>query len=343
MKSTIYIGAAAVLALLAPLMIVLLGGDSKGSASLAGVASNIPPEYAAIITKAGSICEGITPALIAAQIEAESNWNPTAVSHAGAQGIAQFMPTTWAVAGKDGDGDGVADVNNPQDAIWSQGHYMCDLLTSTRGLVEGGQAKDDPVDLALAAYNAGLGAVQSFGGIPPYPETMAYVEKIKSLAATRYAPTAAGGSNASVVAWAISQRGTPYRGEGSGACGSMGPDCYDCCGLVWAAFKNGRGIDLPMSIPGETLARRKCENALYSATQFGGTYVPADVSHLQPGDILAFQSTSVDPAVDYITHVALYIGNGEFIDAAPGYGVNTYPLGWGEAADKMFPQALRIP
>ena len=62
MKSTIYLGAAAVLALLAPLMIILLGGDSKGSASLAGAASNIPPEYAAIITKAGSICEGITPA-----------------------------------------------------------------------------------------------------------------------------------------------------------------------------------------------------------------------------------------------------------------------------------------
>ena len=119
--------------LLIPVLLVtmplMMSGDNdsdkkdkvKGAAQ--GVA-NVPGEYQGVVLRAGSICPEITPPLIAAQIEAESNWNPNAGSGAGAQGMAQFMPGTWASAGKDGDGDGKADILNPKDAIYSQGAYM---------------------------------------------------------------------------------------------------------------------------------------------------------------------------------------------------------------------------
>ena len=79
-------------------------------------------------TSATKTCPRLTPSLLAAQVEVESNWNPRAESPAGAQGLAQFMPATWATWGRDGDRDGAADVMNPLDAIAAQGALMCDLL-----------------------------------------------------------------------------------------------------------------------------------------------------------------------------------------------------------------------
>src|SRR4051794_12797108 len=101
--------------------------------------------------------------LLAAQIYAESNFNPFAVSPAGAQGIAQFMPGTAAGLG----------LRNPFDApaaIDAQAHLMHDLL-----------GRFASVPLALAAYNAGPGAVAACGCVPPYAETQAYVAKIVGL------------------------------------------------------------------------------------------------------------------------------------------------------------------
>jgi murein DD-endopeptidase MepM/ murein hydrolase activator NlpD len=103
---------------------------------------------------------------------------PRAISPAGAQGLAQFMPVTWASEGVDGDGDGVRDPFNPADAIVTQASFLCkllDLVSVDRRLA------GDPLDLALAAYNAGLGAVQRAHGIPPYPETENYVRRIRAL------------------------------------------------------------------------------------------------------------------------------------------------------------------
>ena len=143
--------------------------------------SNVPAEYQADVERAGTVCPVITSPLIAAQIEAESNWNPNAGSPAGAQGIAQFMPGTWASVGLDGDGDGRADILNPHDAIWTQAHYMCSLAAQMQSYLDQGRVHGDVVDLALAAYNAGSGAVLSAGGIPPYAETRTYVARIRSL------------------------------------------------------------------------------------------------------------------------------------------------------------------
>ena len=55
----------------------------------------VPAQYAALVQQAGSICPAAPPSIIAAQIEAESGWDPNSVSSAGAQGISQFMPGTW--------------------------------------------------------------------------------------------------------------------------------------------------------------------------------------------------------------------------------------------------------
>lgn len=143
--------------------------------------SNVPVIYQDDVQRAGSICQEVTVPLIAAQIEQESNWNPKASSPAGAQGIAQFMPDTWAHVGKDGDGDGKADVLNAHDAIFTQGHYMCSMVSTVTTYVKEGKVHGDIIDLALASYNAGAGAVLKAGGIPNYSETKSYIMRIKSL------------------------------------------------------------------------------------------------------------------------------------------------------------------
>ena len=94
---------------------------------------------------------------------AESNFNPFAVSPAGAQGIAQFMPTTALSYG-------LRDPFDAQAAIDAQAHLMSDLLRQF-----GSPA------LALAAYNAGPAPVAACGCVPPIPETTAYVARILAL------------------------------------------------------------------------------------------------------------------------------------------------------------------
>jgi hypothetical protein len=106
----------------------------------------------------------VSAGLLAAQLEAESGFNPRAVSPAGALGIAQFMPGTAASYG-------LRDPFDPVAAIDAQAHLMSDLLRQFGS-----------VPLALAAYNAGSGAVAGCHCIPPYPETRAYVARILALA-----------------------------------------------------------------------------------------------------------------------------------------------------------------
>lgn len=150
------------------------GAEESHTSNVTGV----PAEYRDDVIKAGNICELVTAPIIAAQIYAESNWNPAATSSAGAQGIAQFMPDTWKTQGKDGDGDGVADIENAHDQIYSEGMYMCSLAESVKKDLDAGKITGDSLQLTIAAYNAGLGNVEKAGTIPPYSETQQYVEKI---------------------------------------------------------------------------------------------------------------------------------------------------------------------
>lgn len=103
---------------------------------------------------------GLDPALLAGLIKAESNFDPDAGSPAGAQGLTQLMPGTQTSVG-------VTDPTDPMQAIMGGAQVLSEHLQSFGS-----------VELALAAYNAGPGAVQEHGGIPPYAETQAYVPRV---------------------------------------------------------------------------------------------------------------------------------------------------------------------
>jgi soluble lytic murein transglycosylase-like protein len=144
----------------------------------------VPAEYRALVVSAAKSCPGLDVHVFAAQLDQESHWNPLAVSSHGGQGIAQFLPGTWATYGVDGDGNGKKDIWDPKDAIPSAARFDCVLLEDTRTI------PGNRVQLMLAAYNAGLGAVDRYHGVPPFPETRAYVQQILSRAKVlRIAPT----------------------------------------------------------------------------------------------------------------------------------------------------------
>lgn len=141
-----------------------------------------PPEWAKWYQKAGGICPDISSSLLAAQGQQETGFRADVTSPAGADGPGQFMPGTWPSWGKDYDGDGKVDIRSPGDAIMAQGHFMCSLAKQMRGWVDKGQVREPSrggiAALALAGYNAGPGAVQQARGVPPYPETIKYVDII---------------------------------------------------------------------------------------------------------------------------------------------------------------------
>lgn len=141
----------------------VIGSGGEGSAP-GGTAlpSFVPPRFHRPLLEAAAHWN-VSAALLAAQLMAESNFDPFAVSPAGAQGIAQFIPSTAAAYGLD-------DPFDPAAAIDAQAHLMSDLI----------RRLGDP-QLALAAYNAGPAPVEACHCVPGYPETRAYVSRILAL------------------------------------------------------------------------------------------------------------------------------------------------------------------
>jgi len=132
----------------------------------------VPSQYRALVLSAAERCPAIPAEILAAQIATESGWDPLAISGAGAQGIAQFMPGVWAEVGIDANSDGKTDIWDPQDAIPTAAQFNCQNRKLVKS-VSGNRLKN-----TLAAYNAGYGAVRRYDGIPPYPETQNYVERV---------------------------------------------------------------------------------------------------------------------------------------------------------------------
>ena len=119
--------------------------------------------YNRIIAKAAD-AHLLDPALIRAVIHAESSFRPQVVSKKGAVGLMQLMPQTAAFLG-------VQDASHPEQNIIAGSRYLAQLL----------KQHNSDLALALAAYNAGASNVKRYGGIPPFAETQAYVERVTIL------------------------------------------------------------------------------------------------------------------------------------------------------------------
>nr|WP_256220809.1 bifunctional lytic transglycosylase/C40 family peptidase [Streptomyces sp. CC53] len=290
--------------------LVQAAGDDPVGAALG---LSVPAAYRDLIEDAGNTCPEISPNLLAALLTQESGFNPKAKSPAGAQGIAQFMPSTWESHGIDANGDGARDVWDPEDAIPSSAKYLCTIAEDVKDV------PGDKRNNMLAAYNAGSGAVRKYGGIPPYKETQNYVKTISALAdqppgSTNTATTT---QAATAVNAARSMLGTPYswgggnaNGPSKGICcspnGSSGTTItgFDCSGLTLYAYAKA-GIPLP-----RTAAQQ------YAASE------PVKPGQQRPGDLVFYGTSAAN-----IHHVGIYVGNGWILDAPrPGTEVRYSPM-----------------
>lgn len=147
----------------------LSGQYSNSTAQIGGFGWEILPSWGgnyrgqyAPIAEAAARRHGVPEALFLRLVQAESNWNPQAVSHKGAIGLAQLMPSTARYLG--------VNPHDPQQNLEGGARYLAQQYK-----------KFNSWRLALAAYNAGPKAVEKYNGIPPYKETQNYVKKIMGM------------------------------------------------------------------------------------------------------------------------------------------------------------------
>lgn len=207
----------------------------------------VPPQYLAAV-KVASAKYGVPADLLGAQIGAESGWNPNARSPAGAVGISQFMPGTAK-------GYGI-DPTNPLQSIDAQGKMMSSLLKSYKG----------NVPLALAAYNAGAGAVAKAGGkVPNIPETQAYIKKILATR-SRYPGLAAASSGLKLPSGQTAATQMPAGDSMQGAQALSGPQ-------VAQSAPPQAGQITPFGLtPGDLMAAAK-QNLGMTQAQSGVSYI----------------------------------------------------------------------
>lgn len=285
----------------------VIGGTLKGGVP-------VPAEVLALIgpsvQAAGSAY--LTESVLAAQLYQESGFNARAVSPVGAQGIAQFMPGTWAAHGRDENADGVADPFDIADAIPAAARYDASIAAAVA------KVPGDRTALMLAAYNAGPGAVVQYQGIPPYQETQAYVRRILDLASEwSVTPGLVGGGEGPIpppdpgeveltgnpiidtaMSWALAQRGSWY--QWGGTCKDpFGPNAMgrcDCSSLMQQAYAHA-GVTLPRVAADQARVGQEVTN-------------PADI---RPGDLIAIQGSLGSPT--RAGHIGMYVGRGMVVEA----------------------------
>lgn len=133
-----------------------------GALAISGIASTQANGPLNNMIRHAALKYNVDPVLLTSLIGQESSFNQNAVSPAGAVGYGQLMPDTAAELG--------VDPYDPEQNIDGSARYLRQMLDSNGGNVK----------LALAAYNAGQGAVNQYGGIPPYEETQDYVSSVMS-------------------------------------------------------------------------------------------------------------------------------------------------------------------
>ena len=176
-------------------------------------------QYEAIFDEA-SRTYGVSKSLLLAVAKQESNYDPNSVSHAGAQGIMQLMPGTAKTLG-------VKNAFDPYENIMGGAKLLRDNIRAFGS-----------VPLALAAYNAGPGAVKKYGGVPPYKETQDYVKKImadlgnKSYSTSNYRYKGLGENNAYGSALGSEKNGAGLYGD------AFSPDNSSLLSLLGSSGNN---------------------------------------------------------------------------------------------------------
>ncbi|HUA10046.1 MAG TPA: lytic transglycosylase domain-containing protein [Candidatus Acidoferrales bacterium] len=138
-----------------------LASEGESGAEAPNAPAMLPPAQIDALVNENAQAQDVDPALIKAIIANESGFNANATSNVGAQGLMQLMPGTAA-------GLGVTDSYDPAQNVAGGTKYIKGLLDRFGG----------DVRLAVAAYNAGPGAVEKYGGVPPYAETQNYVQNV---------------------------------------------------------------------------------------------------------------------------------------------------------------------
>ncbi|QSE92712.1 C40 family peptidase [Rhodococcus pseudokoreensis] len=278
--------------------------------------------------KAGAICDGVKAPVLAALYAAENGFRYGAtapVSPSGARGPGQFMPATWAAYGKDADGDGKADILDVADSVMASGHLLCDTYNQIEQWKSQGEVVGDTLDLTIAGYNAGVGAVRSHHGMPSGEadyenQTKPYVAKIRA-SESRYASLlgvfggGADGIGGKIVEAAIRYLGLPYVWGGGNVNGPSAGG-FDCSGLTsYAVHAATSGLSLPRT----------------SEMQWNvGVEVP--LADAMPGDLLFGNWGPAGPG-----HVAIYVGNGQMVHApTTGDVVRIAPVFEGMKARRVF-------
>ena len=265
-----------------------IGTEGSGATTYGGSSLGEASPYDDLIKQAANEA-GVPPALVKAVAKVESGFNPRSTSGAGAQGLMQLMPGTAR-------GLGVTDPYDPLQSLRGGAKYLRQQLDRFGG----------DYSKAIAAYNAGPGAVQKYGGIPPYAETQAYVPRVlayfqrfggatggtpstpalgvETVSPGRTLSLAGGGSiGSTVVRKGLEHLGEPY------LWGGTKPGGFDCSGLTQYLYAQ-EGVSIPR----------------VSQDQFrAGRSVPA--AQMQPGDLVFFSKNGD------VHHVGIYMGGGKFL------------------------------
>lgn len=143
------------------LMLLGLLYGCSGAGYLPYAPHALSPSDLQTLVSSASARNDVAPGLVNAVVMAESAGDPSAISTAGAQGLMQLMPGTSA-------GCGIENPFDPSQNVDCGTRYLHELLARY----------DNNVEFAVAAYNAGPGAVDAYHGVPPYAETRAYVSRV---------------------------------------------------------------------------------------------------------------------------------------------------------------------